>query len=131
MSNISDFNTAANAQTDHEHEVQLSMLQALCTAVRQKRDVESVAQMLDQLTLYCEAHFMSEELLMRQKSYDEYAEHVDDHSHMLNLLKDMATDHAAGHSPLVAGTTEEVLAFISNHIATRDKRFAYFLRSGQ
>jgi hemerythrin-like metal-binding protein len=131
MSNVSDFNTAANAEIDREHEVQLSLLQALCQAVREQNDARSIAHMLEQLTAYCEAHFVSEELLMRQKSYDDFEDHVDDHGHMLDVLRDIAADHATGESLVLTGKTEDALAFISNHIATRDKRFADFMRSGQ
>ena len=128
MSNISDFNTAANAETDREHEVQLGLLQALCTAAREHQDSVSLGVILDQLIAYSEAHFTSEELLMRMKSYDDYEDHVDDHNHMLEALQDIAADHAAGNSGLVAGKAESVLGFIGNHIATRDRRFADYVR---
>ncbi len=131
MSTVSDFNMAANAETDREHEVQLSLLQALCQAVREQKDATSIAQMLEQLTAYCEAHFVSEELLMRQKSYDDFEDHVDDHNHMLDVLREISTEHAAGMSSVLVGKAEDALAFIGNHISTRDKRFADFLRSGQ
>ena len=131
MSNISDFNTASNADTDREHEVQLGLLQALCSAVGDHRDAGSVMEILDQLIAYSEAHFMSEELLMRLKSYDDYEDHVDEHIHMLDMLSQIAAGHAAGHSSLVSGKAAEVLGFIGNHIATRDRRFADFVRSGQ
>ena len=105
--------------------------QALCGAVAAHRDAASVSEILDQLIAYSEAHFMSEELLMRLKSHDDYADHVDDHSHMLDVLRQIAADHAAGSSPLVAAKAAEVLDFIGNHIATRDRRFADQLRNGQ
>ncbi len=131
MSNISDFNLAANVQTDREHEVQISLLEALCKAVRKQSDATVVTQLLDQLTTYCEAHFMSEELLMRQKSYDDYEDHVDDHNHMLEVLQEIAADHAAGKPALITGKAEGALAFITQHISSRDRRFADFVRNGQ
>ena len=131
MSTISGFNRVSNAETDREHQVQLGLLQALCSAVGENRDTVSVAEILEQLIAYSEAHFMSEELLMRLKSYDDYEDHVDDHIHMLDRLNQIAADHAAGHSALVAGKAAEVLDFIGNHIATRDRRFADYVRHGQ
>ena len=130
MSGIAEFNIASNVQTDHEHQVQLGLLQALCTAAREDRDAAAVAEVLEQLIAYSEAHFTSEELLMRMKSYDDYEDHLDDHSHMLEVLLEIATDHAAGSSALVADKTETVLAFIGHHIDTRDRRFADYLRNG-
>jgi hemerythrin-like metal-binding protein len=131
MSTISDFNWAAQAGIDGEHEVQLSLLRTLCKAVREKRNFGEVAQLLEQLTAYCEAHFVSEELIMRQNSFDEYEDHADDHCHMMDLLRAMAIDHATGNSSELKTITDEALAFIDNHINTRDKRFADFLRGAQ
>lgn len=130
MSNISDFNAAANAETDREHAVQLGLLQALCEAAKQQRDAASIAEILDQLIAYSEAHFVSEELLMRLKSYDDYEDHVDDHIHMMDTLRSIAAAHGAGHFARVAGKGEEALAFIRNHIDTRDRRFADQVRKG-
>jgi hemerythrin len=130
MSTIADFNRTSNADTDREHEVQLGLLQALCSAAAEHRDAAAVGEILGQLIAYSEAHFMSEELLMRLKSYDDYEDHVDDHIHMLDVLHDIATDHAAGNSALVSGKAAEALKFVTNHIDTRDRRFADYVRNG-
>ncbi|MEI6733340.1 MAG: hemerythrin family protein [Comamonadaceae bacterium] len=129
MSTILDFNTAAQAGMDREHEVQLSLLRTLCQAIREQRNAGEVAQLLEQFSAYCEAHFVSEELIMRQNSFDEYEDHADDHCHMMDLLKVIAIDHATGKSSELKAVTDEALAFIENHIRTRDQRFADFLRT--
>lgn len=130
MSNISGFNAAANAETDREHEVQLGLLRALCAAAGENRDAAVVGEILDRLISYSEAHFMSEELLMRLKSYDDYEDHVDDHVYMMDTLRVLASRHATGDSALVAGEAADALAFIGKHIATRDRRFADYVRNG-
>ncbi len=81
------------------------------------------------LIAYSEAHFMSEELLMRLQSYDGYEDHVDDHITMLDALGEIAASHAAGNTRLVAGKAAEVLDFIGKHIATRDRSFAEYVRN--
>ena len=131
MSNISDFNNAANIATDGEHEVQLGLLTALCQAVREGRDVETIALNLQQLRSYSQAHFASEELLMRMKSYDEYAAHVQDHQHMLDALQEIATNHSLGKASMNADKVEDVLGFIRQHIATRDRQFAEMVRDAK
>ena len=130
MSGIPEFNIASNAQTDHEHEVQLGLLQALCSAAAENSDAAVAGEILERLLAYSEAHFTSEELLMRLKSYDEYEDHLDDHNHMVEVLQDIATQHAAGNSALVAGKAAEILGFIVHHIDTRDRRFADYVRNG-
>ena len=131
MSRISDFNDSASVVTEGEHEVQLGLLAALCQAVREGCDVETVALNLGQLRSYSEAHFASEELLMRMKSYDDYAAHVEDHEHMLDALAEIATNHSLGNSRLVQGEVESVLGFIQQHIATRDRHFAQTVRDAK
>ena len=129
MSGITEFNTAANADTDREHEVQLGLMRALCTAAGENRDSAVVGEILQRLIAYSEAHFVSEELLMRLKSYDDYEDHVEDHAQMLDTLRGIAADHASGNSALIEGHAAALLAFIGNHIATRDRRFADYVRN--
>ena len=129
MPGITDFNTAANADTDREHEVQLGLMRALCTAAGENRDSAVVGEILQRLIAYSEAHFVSEELLMRLKSYDDYEDHVEDHAQMLDTLRGIAADHASGDAALIAGHASELLAFISKHIAIRDRRFADYVRN--
>lgn len=130
MSAIEEFNVAANDGTDREHQVQLELLQKLGLAIEAGADAATINQMLGELIDYSEAHFMSEELLMRMKSYDDYEDHQDDHVHMLDVLRDIAAQNASGQSALMAGKAREILGFISQHIATRDKRLADHVRLG-
>ncbi len=129
MSYIADFNADSNAATDREHEVQLGLLRELCKMAGANDDPAVVGEILERLIAYSEAHFMSEELLMRLKSYDDYEDHIDDHAQMLDTLRGIAASHAAGDSALVAGRTAETLDFIGRHIATRDRRFAESVRN--
>jgi hemerythrin len=129
MSAIADFNLAANDGTDREHQVQLELLQRLCEATSTSTDAATVKSLLEQLIDYSEAHFMSEELLMRMKSYDDYAAHQDDHNRMLEVLRGIA-NNSTDQSALLAGKAREMLNFISGHIATRDKRLADYVRQG-
>lgn len=130
MSAIKEFNLAANDGTDREHQAQLALLQHLCLALEAGADAATVHQQLDELIDFSEAHFMSEELLMRMKSYDDYEDHQDDHVHMLEVLRDLAAQLASGQSALMATQSRAMLGFISQHIATRDKRLADHVRLG-
>lgn len=130
MSNIAEFNAASNADTDREHEVQLGLLRALCKAAGENRDAAAIGEILDRLIAYSEAHFASEELLMRLKSYDDYEDHVEDHAQMMDTLRGIAASHAEGDPSLIAGRATELLGFIGNHIATRDRRFSDYVRNG-
>ena len=131
MSTFSDFNRQSNDRTDGEHQIQLEMLSALCRAVRANTPATEVGEILQQLVAYSEAHFMSEELLMRLNSYDDYDDHVSDHMRMMDELGEMASANASGDSACVADQADSALKFIGQHIATRDKRLADFLSGGK
>lgn len=130
MSAISEYNAARNADTESEHQIQHGLLKILHDSLEDQGDPAAIAEILDELIAYSEAHFASEELLMRMKSYDDYEDHVEDHTHMLDVLQAIAAKYAKDHSSLAAGTVNEVMAFVGNHIATRDQRFSDQVRSG-
>ncbi|MDD2919347.1 hemerythrin family protein [Rhodoferax sp.] len=130
MSPIKEFNVKANDDTDREHQVQLELLQKLCLALEAGATATTVHQIISDLIDYSEAHFMSEELLMRMKSYDDYEEHQDNHTHILEVLRDMASQNIAGEGALLKHKARDMLGFITQHIATRDKRLADHVRLG-
>lgn len=130
MSTISDFNQKSHDETDAEHRVQVELLTELCEAVKKNAPSTVISDIFQQLVDYSKAHFLSEELLMRQMSYDDYEDHVGDHLRMLDALDEIAEAQASGKSVLVSGKAESILKFIKQHIATRDQRFADFLLRG-
>jgi len=130
MSSISDFNQKSHDETEAEHRVQVELLQALCDAVEKNSPPSVISDIFQQLVDYSKAHFLSEELLMRQMSYDDYEDHVSDHMRMLDALDEIAAAQASGKSVLVSDKAESILKFIKQHIASRDQRFADFLLRG-
>lgn len=128
MSTISDSNQKFHDETDAEHRVQVELLKELCDAVQKDSPPTVISDIFQQLVDYSKAHFLSEELLMRQMSYDDYDDHVCDHAQMLDALDEIAAAQASGKSVLVSGKAESILKFIKQHITTRDQRFADFLR---
>lgn len=130
MPSIAQFNQQANTTTDQEHLIQLELLQALCDAATAGTPEPQLAELLQQLIDYSEAHFMSEELLMRMKSYDGYEDHISDHMQMMDTFAEISAAHANGNLPLLGAQAATMLKFIRQHIATRDQQFAEFLRNG-
>ncbi len=130
MSAIEEFNHAANDDTDREHQVQLELLQKLCLALEAGAPATTIHQVISDLMDYSAAHFMSEELLMRMKSYDDYEDHQENHNHILEVLRDMAAQNIAGRGTLLINKAREMQGFITQHIATRDKRLTDHVRLG-
>lgn len=124
MPRIDEIKQTSRASMDYEHQVQTSLVQSLCKAVEADRDASAIEEILVQLIRFSEAHFMSEELLMRLASYDDYDDHVADHIHMMDELSRIADEYRAGNASGMLDTAKEALSFIERHIDTRDRRFA-------
>lgn len=117
------------AGVDAEHQVQTGLVRALCEAVRLGRDLGQVREILDQLLQYSEVHFMSEQLLMRLCSYPDYDDHVLDHDRMTEMLGAVAARHGSGERALALREAEEMLDFLSRHVASRDQQFTAYYRN--
>lgn len=126
MTSSSEPDQTVTAVMDREHAVQTGLIEALCTAVEMGGEAARVDEILTQLVAYSSAHFMSEELLMRLASYDDYEDHVADHIHMMDELNQMQALHQAGQPVLVLDKARTALAFLARHIDSRDQRFAHW-----
>ncbi len=112
---------------DMEHQVQVGLVRALCDAIREG-DARRTREILEQLVEYSAVHFMSEQLLMRLCSYPDYDDHVLDHDHMMDVLHSASARGAEGGQSVALNEAEDMLGFLSRHIATRDTRFAEYYR---
>ena len=115
---------ARNATIDGEHRMQLELIAALCAAVDAHAGDEEIGLILERLLDFSKAHFLSEELLMRLDSYDEFDDHVEDHAEMLDALTAMLETHRIGGTALLPGQAGKLLTFLVRHIETRDARYA-------
>jgi len=124
MAHSSSNEPAASEVMDREHQVQTGLVAALCSAVEGGEDALKVQEILDQLLAYSAAHFMSEELLMRLASYDDYEDHVADHIRTMDELDAVLAHHRDGQPVLMLEKARAIDGFLRQHIATRDARFA-------
>jgi hemerythrin len=113
-----------NPTIDGEHRIQVGLINALCDAVDSSKPAAEIAGILEQLVDYSEAHFMSEELLMRLDSYDEFQNHEEEHLKMMVTLQEMVNNQREGKLHLLPGQARSALTFLLNHIDTADRRYA-------
>jgi hemerythrin len=104
-----------------EHEIQLKLLNVLREALAQPEpDRARCGVLFRQLLDYSEAHFLSEQLLMRQTAYPGYEQHVQEHDRLLGELRGLAQAWetvGAGTAGDAASTLEEWLLV---HMRTAD-----------
>lgn len=102
---------------DAEHMVQIRLLNALQSAVREGRPEDAIREIRFQLTDYCRAHFLSEELLMRLYAYPDYDDHVNEHEQMLDALEGLTEARAI----------DALSALLLRHIGDRDAKLHGYL----
>lgn len=124
-----DESAERKATMEAEHRVQFSLIRALQDAVEQRRDNKTIETLLEQLVDYSEAHFLSEELLMRLASYDDYEEHAENHHQLIDSLRaTLQQFQSTGRIDLIEQISKSSMAFMLRHIQTRDVRFANWQR---
>lgn len=106
-----------------EHRLQIELLDALIAAAQSGRDDDHVDELMGRLRDVSEAHFLSEDLLMRLHAYPEHAEHIAEHEEMTSLLD---TIRAAADEPDVDNLTALRQRFV-HHILDKDDRLEKFL----
>lgn len=120
--------TSAAPSLDAEHGVQFELLGALSAALgRDVVDRPAVAALLRQLFDFSEAHFLSEQLLMRLYGYPDYQAHTQWHDQLLERLRTVASQWTAGGS----GAAQEVVSGLEEwlhvHIREADGPLAAYL----
>jgi hemerythrin len=110
-----------------EHRVQLDLLLALKEALaRGDGDRSGSEGVLRQLLDYSEAHFLSEQLLMRLYAYPAYEEHVQEHDRLIGTLRDISVDWAEG-GEAAGNLLVRVEEWLLTHMSTTDEALEAYL----
>lgn len=114
---------------DREHAMQVGLLDLLGQAIADGKPDSEKLEILDQLLSFSDVHFMSEQLMMRQYSYEGYDKHVVEHDTMVDALRALKAavtqDPSEYQGPQIAG----LRGLLLKHIALEDRQFADFLQS--
>lgn len=112
-------------ELEPEHRLQVELLDTLIATVQAGRDPDQVTELLQRLREVSQAHFLSEDLLMRLHAYPGYAEHVAEHEQMTQLIDDIQTASVESGTPRLMALRNR---FVS-HIHEKDARLEAFLES--
>ncbi|GBD44805.1 Bacteriohemerythrin [bacterium HR40] len=108
---------------DHEHRELVALINELHDRLGGRADPETVEAFLGEVFARIAAHFALEETVMRKHGYDEYAEHKAEHETLLDEIRDIMDEHAAGR---YADSTERLATRVRdwfvNHFKTKDAR---------
>ncbi len=125
-----EYNTGDPA-VDAEHKELIALINALHDKLQSSEKTrEEVADFLGEIHHKVAAHFALEERLMREKDYEDFAEHKQDHDALLDAIRDIMDDYDEG----AYDTFEDVLSrhlddWFCVHFRTRDAKLHRILGS--
>jgi hemerythrin len=111
--------TTGSDAVDAEHGIQLGLLEASLTAL--SSGAADTAEIIDQLHGYTQAHFLSEQLLMRLAARGDYDGHLEDHERLMRELDEAKAKFESGDSSAAAGLLKSHEKHLLEHIRSWDR----------
>jgi hemerythrin len=119
------------ADVDHEHQELIEWIRRALIASDPGGAAEApLDNLLGEIYAKISAHFALEERVMKSRAYDQFIEHKRDHDRLLDDIRDIMDEVAAG-TDLPAGRFESRLNdWFGVHFSSFDARFHQALPSG-
>lgn len=112
---------------DEQHKIMIRMLNRLHDAMEAGQDVKKVNGILDDLIIFAEHHFASEEVSMRQMDFPLLDDHIQEHTELLNAIKNYRR-MTSTHVPLSMATLENFLvSWTRRHMVEADRKYGEFI----
>ena len=108
-----------SATADTEHGIQLGLLDAAISALAE--EPARAGELLDQLHAYSEAHFLSEQLLMRMAARVNYEGHVEEHTRLMQELQKARAKFDDERPEAAREALEAHQAHLLDHIRSWDR----------
>ena len=103
--------------------------EGLKQAIEQGDAAGEIAARLDELIHYLDAHFMSEQLAMREHAYPGYEAHVREHDDAIDLLRKLESRCKSGEGDVAMEILGALRGWLIGHIQTTDHALAEFMKS--
>lgn len=107
---------------DHEHQELIALINELHAAMSSGDSEYTVMDFLGEIHAHVAAHFALEEKIMRERKYDQYAEHKADHEDLLDELRDIMDDYEENARFSDDEFAEAVGKWFTDHFKSRDAR---------
>ena len=108
---------------DYEHQEMIALLNELYEGLKTGAEDQDVVAFLGEVYTRISAHFALEEREMKERGYDQLAEHKADHELLLDQIRDIMDDYEFGAGELPVETFGQRLGdWFGKHFATHDAR---------
>lgn len=106
---------------DSEHRVHLGLLEAMKSALVEQSESSIAEEILNQLVTYTNAHFMSEQLLMRLHAHPHYDAHLADHDRLIESLDQLGARLKEGDQKQMLEEIRTLKDSLFKHINSWDR----------
>ena len=113
---------------DAQHQKWIRILNTLHAALREGRSRDVIAALLDEMVRYTQTHLNSEEKLMQQTNYPQYAEHKKIHDDLTKKVVEFQNDFQNGKSSLGIEMMNYLKTWLNDHIMGTDKLYGPHLK---
>jgi len=107
---------------DHEHRQMIALINELHANMSQPESKLGVEDFLGEIYNQISAHFALEEKIMRERKYDQYLDHKEDHERLLDELRDMMDDYEENAAFDDEALADALRVWFTEHFKTRDAR---------
>ncbi len=115
------------AWLDAEHEEQLERIRRVQDLIAERRTPAEIGRAIEDLVGYLETHFVSEQIVMRERAYPDRETHIEEHDRAVLMLRELEARCKAGDASSSAATIEALGEWLVSHIRTADRQLAEYL----
>jgi hemerythrin len=113
---------------DLEHRGQINHLLAVETELQGAAGKAQLRTLLDRLIEFTNIHFMSEQVLMRERAYPGLLVHEAEHDQLMDQMRDFQKRIESDERTLTAADLSTLRSWVLQHIRTKDTALAQFLK---
>jgi hemerythrin-like metal-binding protein len=115
------------ASVDHEHRELIALINKVHEKMAEPGSDVTIAEYLGEIYARIAAHFALEERLMRERGYDQFAEHKADHERLLDDIRDIMDDYEDRRLYDESRFADRLNHWFTDHFRTHDARLHHHL----
>jgi hemerythrin-like metal-binding protein len=112
---------------DFEHRELIELINKVHERMSQPGSDVIIAEYLGEIYARIAAHFALEERLMRERQYDQFAEHKTDHERLLDGIRDIMDDYEDKRLYDESQLAARLTRWFTEHFSTHDARLHHHL----
>ena len=117
------------ADVDYEHSQLIGLINDIYRELGERPDKADIGAALGEIHVKISAHFALEEKIMRERRYDQYADHKADHERLLDEIRDiMDAFEETPEFDYAEALVARVTPWFTGHFKTKDARLHRMLK---